>query len=121
MKKSPIGSKCYNKARNRYLIKTIHGWIEEHRWVMEQHIGRPLLASEIVHHIDHDGTNNKLSNLEITTRSKHAAHHMTGRKFKHSEESKALISRKTKEAMSRPEVKEKYLKGYHKYLESKKT
>ncbi len=38
----------------------------EHRYVMEQHIGRPLLPEETVHHKRQwDKTNNSLDNLEL--------------------------------------------------------
>ena len=37
----------------------------EHRVVMEQHIGRYLLPTEVVHHIDGNPRNNTISNLEL--------------------------------------------------------
>lgn len=37
----------------------------EHRYVMEQHLGRKLLPNETVHHIDGVRHNNALSNLEL--------------------------------------------------------
>ena len=37
----------------------------EHRYVMEQKLGRRLLTAETVHHIDGDRGNNSLSNLEL--------------------------------------------------------
>jgi len=45
--------------------------IKKHRYVMEQHIGRALMPSEIVHHIDEDKLNNSINNLQICTRSEH--------------------------------------------------
>jgi len=41
------------------------GYVPEHRLVIEKHIGRYLLPSEQVHHIDGDKTNNELSNLQL--------------------------------------------------------
>lgn len=41
------------------------GWLLEHRYVMEQKIGRYLLPDENVHHIDGDRLNNHPDNLEL--------------------------------------------------------
>lgn len=51
----------------------------EHRVVMEQHIGRHLLPTEIVHHIDGNPSNNAIENLELlpdnaTHRRRHSQH-----------------------------------------------
>lgn len=48
---------------------------QEHRIVMENHLGRELDSDEIVHHIDGDGENNALDNLRLTTRAEHARLH----------------------------------------------
>ena len=39
--------------------------IQEHRWVMEQHLGRPLEKWEVVHHINHDRSDNRIENLQV--------------------------------------------------------
>lgn len=41
------------------------GYVIEHRLVMARIIGRPLIRTECVHHLDHDPLNNAPSNLEL--------------------------------------------------------
>ena len=41
------------------------GWVFLHRAVMAEHLGRPLRPEEVVHHIDGNPGNNKLSNLML--------------------------------------------------------
>lgn len=50
---------------------TAIGYVLEHRLVMEKKLGRYLLPSEIVHHIDGDKLNNHPDNLCLITREKH--------------------------------------------------
>ncbi len=40
-------------------------YVLQHRLVMEQHLGRYLEPSEVVHHIDENPSNNDISNLQL--------------------------------------------------------
>jgi len=50
-------------------------YIAQHRLIVEKVINRKLLSSEIIHHKDHNHSNNKIENLQITTRGKHLIYH----------------------------------------------
>ncbi len=52
------------------------GYIQEHRFVMEEHIGRYLTEIERVHHLDGDKANNRIENLYLfPNESKHQKYH----------------------------------------------
>lgn len=59
-----------------YIYITRNGkQVMEHRWLMEQSIGRELYDFEVVHHKDGNRENNSLMNLVLMTRSEHSIHH----------------------------------------------
>lgn len=55
--------------------------IQEHRYVMENIIGRKLTKKEVVHHIDGNGFNNNKENLILMTKIEHHKLHYKTRKI----------------------------------------
>ena len=49
--------------------------IDEHRLIMEKHLGRRLSPNETVHHIDGNVDNNDISNLRLMDKKTHAKLH----------------------------------------------
>lgn len=47
----------------------------EHRYVMEQYLGRKLTLDEDVHHINKVKLDNRIDNLQVLTKKEHSRHH----------------------------------------------
>ena len=55
----------------------VHGYVFEHRLLMESILGRFLDPSEYVHHINHVRDDNRAENLALMSKSQHSSHHTT--------------------------------------------
>ena len=63
-------------VKNQYKRMKVNGrCIDEHRFVVERHLGRKLASNEVVHHRNGDKRDNRLENLEVMTRLQHLRHH----------------------------------------------
>lgn len=74
-RKRVVVSKKYYLAWRPDHPSAITGRVPEHRLIVEDYIGRFLSSEEHVHHIDGDGFNNKIENLQILTNSEHTRLH----------------------------------------------
>lgn len=75
--KHPNWNNGIQRRSNGYIAIRIgkHKYQLIHRYIMERELGRKLKASEVVHHIDGDRTNNNIGNLELRERSEHQREH----------------------------------------------
>lgn len=69
---SPIMRRAGLSKPKKYKVIRVDGkQVREHRYLMEQHLGRKLDRNEQVHHINGDCLDNRIENLQVLTNSEH--------------------------------------------------
>lgn len=74
----PVGSTRIHKGSGYIEEKISTEWRRQHIVVMERHIQRRLLPSEVVHHINEVKTDNRLENLRLMEVGEHTKEHHQG-------------------------------------------
>ena len=103
---------------NKYKAKRVNGKkVDEHRFIMEQLIGRKLKRTEVVHHIDGDKSNNNINNLQLMTLSEHTRIHKLNHNVSEKTREKLKNSLKGRPSHTRNKTKEDIIKIALKYKE----
>jgi hypothetical protein len=80
--RSPIGHVTSARQTGRKYVKLGEGkYVLEHRFVMEQYLGRKLLSSEVIHHRNGNPSDNRLDNLLVVSQSEHVRIHKEAEKI----------------------------------------
>lgn len=84
----------FAKGRRKRGVLRREGYMLEHRLVMEHLLGRYLLPTEVVHHIDKNRLNNSPDNLELfSSNAEHLRVELSGKCPKWTEQGKEAMQR----------------------------
>lgn len=73
--KEKIITKSGSRKVKYYYVHFNNVLVREHILIMEKRLGRKLKSDEVVHHIDGNGLNNNINNLEVMTKREHQITH----------------------------------------------
>lgn len=99
-------------------------YVSIYRFMMERKLGRELTSNEVVHHKDFNHENNKISNLQVMSRSEHSILHGKVKKKKvytpQEETENSIIATKIKcilamNNLSRTKIAKEMNMGYQRF------
>lgn len=72
----PIEERAWSVRRGYLMLYYKKKPILQHRYLMEQYLGRKLLSTEKVHHVNGNKTDNRIDNLLVTDHTEHRLTHV---------------------------------------------
>jgi hypothetical protein len=87
-----VNGYLYSRTPGHPYARKFGNYVAVHRLVAEQHLGRFLLPSEAVHHLDGNPLNNAIENLKVyASNGDHLAETLRGKRHNISEKGRAAI------------------------------